>query len=99
MINRLKLFINNEKSLFNENKIKYIFSAIILIGIGLLLFMLPGLSYTSLHKIPLLFAGMLSILVAIYLILYQNIFIDKYIISMLLFCLTLIVSCYMNLCH
>ena len=52
MINRLKLFINNEKSLFNENKIKYIFSTIILISIGLLSFMLPSLSETSLHKIP-----------------------------------------------
>lgn len=96
MINRLKLFINNEKLLFNENKIKYVFSTIILISIGLLLFMLPGLSYTSLHKIPLLFAGFLAIIIFVYLIMYQKIFIDKYIIMMLLFCLSVLISSLLN---
>lgn len=96
MINRLKLFISNEKSLFNENKIKYIFSTIILISIGLLSFMLPSFSSGSLHKIPLLFAGFLAIMIFVYLLLYQKIFIDKYIISMLLFCLTIVISSLLN---
>ncbi len=96
MINKIKLFIKNEKSLYFDNKIKYIFSSFILIGIALLSFMLPGLSYTSLHKIPLLFAGFLSIMIFIYLFLYQKIFIDKYIISMLLFCLVIIISSLLN---
>ena len=96
MINRLKLFISIEKSLFNENKIKYIFSTIILISIGLLSFMLPSFSSGPLHKIPLLFAGFLAIMIFVYLLLYQKIFIDKYIISMLLFCLTIIISSLLN---
>lgn len=96
MINRMKLFFSNEKLLFNENKIKYIFSTIIIISIGLLSFMLPGLSYTSLHKIPLLFAGLLSLMIIVYLFLYQKIFIDKYIISMLLFCLVILISSLIN---
>ena len=96
MINRLKLFINNEKSLFNENKIKYIFSTIVLVCITVLSFMLPGLSYTNLHKIPLLFAAMLTIMIFLYLLLYQKIFIDKYIIAMLLFCLSIVISSLIN---
>lgn len=96
MINRLKIFINNEKLLFNENKIKYIFSIIVLVCIAVLLFMLPGLSYTSLHKIPLLFAGFLAIIIFVYLIMYQKIFVDKYIIMMLLFCLSVLISSLLN---
>ena len=96
MINNIKIFIKNEKSLYFDNKIKYIFSSFILIGIALLSFLLPGLSYTSLHKIPLLFAGFLSLMIFIYLFLYQKIFIDKYIISMLLFCLVIITSSLLN---
>ena len=96
MINRMKLFFSNEKLLFNENKIKYIFSTIIIISIGLLSFMLPGLSYTSLHKIPLLFAGLLSLMIIVFLFLYQKIFIDKYIISMLLFCFVILISSLIN---
>lgn len=96
MINRMKLFFSNEKILFNENKIKYIFSTIIIISIGLLSFMLPGLSYTSLHKVPLLFAGLLSLMIIVYLFLYQKIFIDKYIISMLLFCFVILISSLIN---
>ena len=96
MINRMKLFFSNEKVLFNENKIKYIFSTIIIISIGLLSFMLPGLSYTFLHKIPLLHAGLLSLMIIVYLFLYQKIFIDKYIISMLLFCFVILISSLIN---
>ena len=96
MINRLKLFINNEKSLFNENKIKYIFSTIILISIGLLSFMLPSFSSGPLHKIPLLFTGILCLMIFIYIFSFDNFTISKYAIFMIMFLLAIFISSLLN---
>lgn len=96
MKNKIKNFFAKEKEAFNANKWKYLFSLFIYLEIMLLLFMLPGLSYTQYHKIPLLFAGVMAVSIIVYVLIYHKFFLDKYILLLFSFCLVIIFSSLIN---
>lgn len=96
MMKKINSFLLMEKELFHLDKTKYIFEAIIYISILILSFMLPSFSYTSLHNLPLLFVGLVCILIIAYLFKYKTFSMNKCISSMILFLLVIIISSMLN---
>lgn len=93
---KLKQLILNEYKKYIDNKKKYILLNSIYLAIFLFMFMLPSFSYTSYHSVPLLFAGLLCLLMCIYIFLYGKFFIDKKIIFLIFFCIFCFFSSVIN---
>lgn len=87
MINRIKQFIFGELNKYRKDKKKHILLNCIYFSLFLFMFMLPSFTYTSYHSVPLLFAGLLCLLMCIYISFYGKFFIDKKIIFLIFFCI------------
>lgn len=96
MINKIKSFIVNEREEFLSDKFKYLLRHAIYFLMLIISFALPCCSQNKYHLVPLMFVCVQIILIFIYLLLYKNIIIDKQILSILLFCVTIIISSSIN---
>ena len=85
-------FLENQKSSFQENKLKYILEKSISIILFLFFFSLPSFSYNRFHNIPIVFMGILCILVFLWVFIYKAFFIDKIILAKFGFMITMLIT-------
>ena len=96
MIYKLKILFSDEKQAYNENKLKYFMSRIILVLLCLISFTLPVLSSSALHNIPLFLTAGLSVLILTFLFMYQSIFVDRKILAIVAFLFIVLLSSILN---